>query len=217
MASLIWRKKRWRDFYEALLLLCFTSLTLGQDYRDRTGERDYSRNGVYNPDGSYGSQSGHPAYGPQWPGQQWQQDWESRRRSGGWNGDQDDRYKYTVTSSTESPLRGVMAGWRPDLQGRQRPDWQSLDRDIQVSTSYGQVQGFKVYLYDNPDPDSGFRPGQSPVDRVQGTASVFLGIPYAVPPLREGRFKENYLIFEFSEETENDRNVHTDSRFRFRE
>nr|CAD7454819.1 unnamed protein product [Timema tahoe] len=50
-------------------------------------------------------------------------------------------------------------------------------------------QGFKVYLYDNPDPKSGYRPGQTPVERIQGEVTVFLGIPYALPPIQEGRFK----------------------------
>ncbi|XP_059481006.1 neuroligin-2 isoform X2 [Neocloeon triangulifer] len=93
--------------------------------------------------------------------------------------------------STPFPEPGILAGWRSDLQGRQRPDSINLvnDRDVYVTTPFGQIQGFKVHLYDNPDPHSYFRPGQSPVERVQGNCSVFLGIPYAQPPVREGRFK----------------------------
>lgn len=102
----------------------------------------------------------------------------------------DDRDHYHL--STPFPQPGVLAGWRPDLQGRQRPDSINLERDAYVTTSYGQIQGFKVHLYDNPDPKSYFRPGQTPVERIQGNCSVFLGIPYAQPPIREGRFKVRY-------------------------
>lgn len=82
-----------------------------------------------------------------------------------------------------------MAGWREDLQGKQRRDSLTLERDVFVTTNYGQVQGFKVYMYDNPDPKSFYRPYHSTVDRVMGECSVFLGIPYALPPTFEGRFK----------------------------
>nr|AAO47870.1 RE37203p [Drosophila melanogaster] len=44
-------------------------------------------------------------------------------------------------------------------------------------------------MYDNPDPKSFYRPYHSTVDRVMGECSVFLGIPYALPPTFEGRFK----------------------------
>ncbi|XP_026319383.1 neuroligin-3-like, partial [Hyposmocoma kahamanoa] len=84
---------------------------------------------------------------------------------------------------------GVLGGWREDLQGKERRDSRLLKRDIFVNTNFGQVQGFKVYIYDNPDPDSGYRPWLTPVERIQGEASVFLGIPYARPPVLEGRFK----------------------------
>ncbi|XP_046672801.1 neuroligin-2 isoform X2 [Homalodisca vitripennis] len=86
-------------------------------------------------------------------------------------------------------LPGVLGRWRADLQGRQRENWQSLDRDVLVDTKYGKVQGFKVYLYDDPDPRSGYRPGQTPVERIKSNVSVFLGIPYALPPVKEGRFR----------------------------
>ncbi|XP_039288226.1 neuroligin-2 isoform X1 [Nilaparvata lugens] len=87
-------------------------------------------------------------------------------------------------------LPGVLGGWRPDLQGKQRPDSLLLDKDVYVKTPVGQVQGFKVYLYDDPNPRSSYRPGRTPVDRIMGNVSVFLGIPYALPPLPKiARFK----------------------------
>jgi Carboxylesterase type B len=58
-----------------------------------------------------------------------------------------------------------------------------------VKTPYGQIQGFKVNLYDNPHPEYSVRPEYNPVEKVQGNVSVFLGIPYAMPPVNEGRFK----------------------------
>lgn len=83
----------------------------------------------------------------------------------------------------------MLGGWREDLQGRLRHDSIYLDRDVFVTTNYGQVQGFKTYLYDDPDPKSFYRPWHSTVDRITGECSVFLGIPYALPPTFEGRFK----------------------------
>lgn len=83
----------------------------------------------------------------------------------------------------------MLASWRPDLQGRERQESKNLEKDVIVTTSYGQVQGFYVYLYDNPLPESGFRPDQIRVERIQGTVSAFLGIPYALPPINEGRFR----------------------------
>jgi neuroligin len=64
-----------------------------------------------------------------------------------------------------------------------------LDRDIFVQTNYGEIQGFKVHLYDNPDPNSFYRPWHQNVDRIFSECSTFLGIPYALPPTYEGRFK----------------------------
>ncbi|XP_076290368.1 carboxyl ester lipase-like protein Gli isoform X1 [Lasioglossum baleicum] len=98
----------------------------------------------------------------------------------------DDRYHFEDTTS-RLPLPGILGGWREDLQGRERSDSKTLDRDVLVTTAYGQVQGFKVYLYD--DPQARHRPYSLPVERVTKTVNVFLGIPYAMPPTREGRFR----------------------------
>ncbi|KAI4483690.1 hypothetical protein M0804_007950 [Polistes exclamans] len=86
-----------------------------------------------------------------------------------------------------TPLPGILGGWRSDLQGKERRDSKNLETDIFVTTNYGQVQGFKVYLYD--DPDAQHRPYNVQVERVTKNVNVFLGIPYAMPPIKEGRFK----------------------------
>lgn len=54
------------------------------------------------------------------------------------------------------------------------------------------MQGFKVHLYDNPDPYSQYRPGITPVERIMANVSVFLGIPYASPPVQDGRFRVSF-------------------------
>lgn len=84
------------------------------------------------------------------------------------------------------PLPGILGGWRQDLQGKERPDSKHYERNIYVNTNYGQVQGFKVELYDNPTSEHKFL---NPTQKVIQTVDVFLGIPYAMPPIKEGRFK----------------------------
>lgn len=86
-------------------------------------------------------------------------------------------------------MPGILAGWRPDIQGKQRPGTPLQTPHVLVKTTHGQVQGFIVDLYDNPDPESTYRPGTESIERVTGTTAVFLGIPYAQPPIIEGRFK----------------------------
>ncbi|XP_048508777.1 cholinesterase isoform X3 [Athalia rosae] len=98
----------------------------------------------------------------------------------------EDRFRFGDTTP-RIPLPGVLGGWREDLQGKERADSRTLDRDVFVTTNYGQVQGFKVYLYDHPE--ARHRPWSVPVERVTSNINVFLGIPYATPPTKEGRFK----------------------------
>nr|WEQ60887.1 neuroligin [Phaedon brassicae] len=102
---------------------------------------------------------------------------------------QDERFTYDRAGNAEPILPGILSGWREDLQGKRREQTKEKQRDIFVETTYGSVQGFQVYLFDNPDPDSLYRPGAEFIERQQGVTSVFLGIPYAQPPVNEGRFK----------------------------
>ncbi|ENN74137.1 hypothetical protein HUJ04_012782 [Dendroctonus ponderosae] len=102
---------------------------------------------------------------------------------------QDDRFSYDRQGNSQPILPGVLGGWREDLQGKRRDQTKELNRDVFVRTTHGEVQGFQVYLFDNPNPDSLYRPGAEFIERQMGISSVFLGIPYAQPPINEGRFK----------------------------
>ncbi|XP_037909461.1 cholinesterase isoform X3 [Hermetia illucens] len=146
------------------------------------GDPDYStytfndrRYGQYQPSG----------YGQKYPGQNYPNQYPKDVLQG------EDRFRFDPNhpNSPQTPFPGILGGWREDLQGKLRRDSLTLERDVFVKTNYGQVQGFKVHLYDDPNPASFFRPWHSTVDYVKGHCSVFLGIPYALPPTYEGRFK----------------------------
>nr|XP_023029317.1 cholinesterase [Leptinotarsa decemlineata] len=102
---------------------------------------------------------------------------------------QDERFTYDRAGNAEPILPGILGGWREDLQGKRREQTREKERDVFVESTHGTVQGFQVYLFDNPDPDSLYRPGSEFIERELGVTSVFLGIPYAQPPVQEGRFK----------------------------
>ncbi|XP_044256720.1 neuroligin-4, Y-linked [Tribolium madens] len=102
---------------------------------------------------------------------------------------QDEHFFYDQQGNGEPILPGVLGGWRTDLQGKFRSQTKDRKRDIFVTTTHGQVQGFLVYLFDNPDPESLYRPGSEFIEREYGATEVYLGIPYAEPPILEGRFK----------------------------
>jgi neuroligin len=102
---------------------------------------------------------------------------------------QDEHFFYDPLGNEEPILPGILGSWRPDLQGKLRSQTKDRKRDIFVTTSHGQVQGFLVYLFDNPDPESLYRPGSEFIEREYGMTEVYLGIPYAEPPILEGRFK----------------------------
>ncbi|CAB4065562.1 Esterase FE4,Venom carboxylesterase-6,Carboxylesterase 3 [Lepeophtheirus salmonis] len=88
----------------------------------------------------------------------------------------------------DPPVPGVLGGWLPELQGECRPGCENLMRDVTVNTNYGRVNGFLVNLYDGPRVPEFERPGVANVDKVKATVSVFLGIPYAQPPINHARF-----------------------------
>lgn len=65
---------------------------------------------------------------------------------GNFYGNRPDGGDPSLYHSTPFPQPGILASWRSDLQGRQRPDSINLqnDRDVYVTTPFGQIQGFKV-------------------------------------------------------------------------
>ena len=89
--------------------------------------------------------------------------------------------------NNEPPAPGVYGGWLPELQGECRPGCENLPRDVTVNTNYGRVNGFYAYLYDGPRVPLYERPGRAHTDKVKKKVSVFLGIPYAMPPTNDGR------------------------------
>ncbi|XP_034938540.1 cholinesterase isoform X2 [Chelonus insularis] len=101
----------------------------------------------------------------------------------------EDRYRFEEEPSRYPQYPGILGGWREDLQGKQRPDSKKYEntRNVFVRTNHGQVQGFRVQLYDNPE--AHHRPWNLPVEKVTKQVDVFLGIPYAMPPVKDGRFK----------------------------
>ncbi|XP_055713537.1 cholinesterase [Phlebotomus papatasi] len=198
------KSERWRGLLVLVGVICVLPMGIRAQWDQYTTRdpRFYSRDGVYNynppnpgdpeyrtytyNDRRYGYYQ--PAgYGHLYPGQKLPGQYPNPHDTplG------DDRFKFDPSdpNTFQTPFPGVLGGWREDLQGKLRRDSLQLDRDVFVTTNYGQVQGFKVYLYDNPDPLSFYRPWHSTVDRIMGQCSVFLGIPYALPPTLEGRFK----------------------------
>ncbi|XP_066595537.1 cholinesterase isoform X2 [Prorops nasuta] len=99
----------------------------------------------------------------------------------------EDRFIYEHDKNPRLPLPGILGGWMENIQGKERRDSKSYERNIFVMTQYGQIQGFKVELYDNPN--SRHVPYSVAVERPTKFVDVFLGIPYAMPPTKDGRFK----------------------------
>ncbi|XP_043261449.1 cholinesterase [Colletes gigas] len=170
-------------FYRVCLYLCLLTVVILCQEQLPPGRRYYGRDGVYvPPNGSdhrtdtYIYKDRRYGYRPSYLDPVYRVPVKAT----------ENQFHYQDTTS-RLPLPGILGGWREDLQGKERPDSKNLDRDVTVSTTYGQVQGFKVYLYD--DPQAKHRPWSLPVERVTKHVNVFLGIPYALPPIREGRFK----------------------------
>lgn len=80
--------------------------------------------------------------------------------------------------------------------GQCRPDYAAnvQERDISVTTPYGRIRGFYTHLFDGPGVVLGDRPGVYHSGKLWRTVSTFLGIPYAQPPVNEGRFKVSYIV-----------------------
>ncbi|XP_018303995.1 neuroligin-4, Y-linked isoform X1 [Mycetomoellerius zeteki] len=161
-----------------LYLLLTSVVALAQDISP--GSRYYNRDGVYVPQDKTFFYNGR-RYGYGYQPSYLEPGYRGPTRA------PEDRFIYGTTERL--PLPGILAGWREDLQGKERADSKLFikTRDILVNTNYGQIQGFKVQLYD--DPFARHRPWNMAVERVTKDVNVFLGIPYAMPPTKEGRFK----------------------------
>ncbi|KAF0313426.1 Neuroligin-3 [Amphibalanus amphitrite] len=86
---------------------------------------------------------------------------------------------------------GILGGWRDDLQGQRRPEAAFLNPYKEVRTLLGPVTGFVVQLYDKPRLPEELWPAnlQLELQKYKMNVTTFLGIPYAQPPVDEGRFK----------------------------
>jgi hypothetical protein len=62
-------------------------------------------------------------------------------------------------------------------------------RVISVTPPYGRIRGFYVHFSDGPEVPIGDRPGVYHNGKLWRRISTLLGIPYATPPVNEGRFK----------------------------
>ena len=86
---------------------------------------------------------------------------------------------------------GILAGWRPDLQGARRPGLGPEIPLVEIQTQLGPLTGFRVAVYDRPGLLEEEWPAnlQLGVHKEKLNVTVFLGVPYAQPPVEEGRFK----------------------------
>ncbi|XP_044006452.1 neuroligin-4, X-linked isoform X3 [Aphidius gifuensis] len=149
--------------------------------------RKYNRGGVYVPPGETGHQT--YVYKDRRYGYQSTNYLDPIYRGGPDHKPQDrNKFNQDEQESVYS-APGILGKWREDLQGKYRDDsknWETK-RNVFVTTNYGQVQGFKVQLYDNPE--DAHKPWRSAAEKSLANVDVFLGIRYASPPTHNGRFK----------------------------